>query len=190
MTGFHFYPNGAVHIASWGHGLWYLDRTSGCSKTDPPYWGDRFPPVVEPVPASEVLARMADRPPPPRGIADPRIAKLFVTTDYPASGVAGVGPDHRLQVSGRNFPAGQEVTLLIRTGELLVPLSSRRSVLKQSVRVGRDGTFSTSVQLPRDLPHGSHTVEAIGGPDAKVLSVADFFKSYAADEGDEEGRPR
>ncbi len=38
VTGFHFYPNGAVHIASWGHGIWFLQKTSGCSKTDPPYW--------------------------------------------------------------------------------------------------------------------------------------------------------
>ena len=79
VTGFHFYPNGAAHIASWGHGLWYLDRTSGCSKTDPPSWGRPFPPIGT-VETGGVLARTPAEPPTPRGIADPNIAKLFVTS--------------------------------------------------------------------------------------------------------------
>jgi hypothetical protein len=128
---------------------------------------------------------MSDEPPPPRGRADPGVAKLFVMTAYPASGVAGLGPDHQLQIWGRNFQVDQEVTLLIRTGELL-----KQHVLKQSVRVGKDGTFSSSVRLPRDLPYGAYTIEAIGGPEAKILSVADFFKSPAADEGAERDAPR
>jgi photosystem II stability/assembly factor-like uncharacterized protein len=180
VTGFHFYPNGAAHIASWGHGLWYLAETPGCSKTDPPYWADRFPPI-EGAETEGVLARKADQPPPPRGIADPNIAKLFVTTAYPASGVAGVGPDNLLQISGRNFPADQEATLLIRVGEPPLPVS-KRELMKQSMRVGKDGTFSISMKLPEDLPYGTHSIEAISGPEGKILAVADFFKSYAADE--------
>jgi hypothetical protein len=113
-------------------------------------------------------------------VADPGVAKLFVTTAYPSSGIAGVGPDHVLEVSGRNFPVGEEVTLLVRQGERL----------KQSVRAGKDGTFSTSVRVPEDLPYGTFTIEAIGGPEAKILAVADFFKSYAADEHPARDAPR
>ncbi|HYE27747.1 MAG TPA: hypothetical protein VEA61_05885 [Allosphingosinicella sp.] len=185
VTGFHFYPNGAAHIASWGHGLWYLDRTTGCSQTDPPYWRDRIPPVAGAEPPIGLLAGQAEQPPPPRGVAYPGVAKLFATTAYPASGVAVLGPDHQVQIRGRNFPAGREVTLDIRTAE---PLS--QSVLKQMVQTGRDGTFSTSVQLPRNLPYAAHTIEAIGGPEARILSVAHLVKTPAADEGDERDAPR
>jgi len=168
VTGFHFYPNGAVHIASWGHGLWFLQRTTGCSKTDPPYW-DRFPPVADTATSVGVLARKPEEPPAPRGVAEPGVAKLFVATKYPSSGVAGLGPDDVLEVSGRGFPAGQEVTLRIHESESL----------KWSVRADKDGVFSTSVRLPEDLPYGTYTLEVIVGPEGKALAVAEFVKSYA-----------
>jgi hypothetical protein len=187
VTGFHFYPNGAAHIASWGHGLWYLDRTSGCSKTDPPYWGRPFPPI-DTVETGGVLARMPAQPPAPRGIADPNAAKLFVTSRWPGSGVAGVGPDHLLEISGRNFPAGQAVTLIIRATDPIVEMAVTKIELKQSVRIGKDGTFSSRLQLPQDLPHGTHRIEAVVGPEGKLVAVAEFFKSYAADEGEERER--
>jgi hypothetical protein len=50
------------------------------------------------------------------------------------------------------------------------------------MRIGKDGTFSISMKLPEDLPYGTHRIEAISGPEGKILAVADFFKSYAADE--------
>ncbi|MFN2418912.1 MAG: WD40/YVTN/BNR-like repeat-containing protein [Candidatus Limnocylindria bacterium] len=168
VTGFHFYPNGAVHIASWGHGIWFLQRTTGCSKTDPPYW-DRRPPIGDIETSVGVLARKRKEPPPPRGVAEPGLAKLFVATAYPSSGLAGLGSDNVLQVSGRGFPAGQEVTLRIRESELL----------KRGGRVGKDGMFSTSLRLPEDLPYGTFTIEAVAGPDAKILAVSDFVKSYS-----------
>jgi hypothetical protein len=168
VTGFHFYPNGGVHIASWGHGLWFLQKTTGCSKTDPPYWG-RFPPVTDTGTTVGVLARKVEEPPSPRGVAQPGLAKLLVSTAYPSSGVVGLGPDNRLEVSGRGFPAGQEVTLRIRESESL----------KGSARVGKDGVFSTSVQIPEDLPYGTFTIEAVVGPEAKILTAADFVKSYS-----------
>jgi hypothetical protein len=74
VTGFHFDPTGAVHLASWGHGLWFLRRTTGCSKTDPPFW-DRFPPVGDTETSVGVLARKPEEPPAPRGVADPGLAK-------------------------------------------------------------------------------------------------------------------
>jgi hypothetical protein len=174
-----------VHIASWGHGLWFLQKTTGCSKTDPLHWTNRFGPVAETETSVGVLGRKPDEPPAPRGLADPGVAKLFVTTPWPASGVAGIGPDHVLEIWGRNFPAGQEVTLLIRTDELF-----KQSLLKQSVRVEKDGTFASKLQLPRDLPHGTHTIEAVGGAEGKILAVAEFFKSYAADEYPGRDAPR
>jgi hypothetical protein len=184
VTGFHFYPNGAVHIASWGHGLWYLERSAGCSRTDGPYWGPRLP-VESTEGIVGALARSPAEPPAPRGIADPNIAKLFVTTRWPASGVAGVGPNHLLEVRGRNFPAGQEVTLLVRTDEVLRQIPLKQIENKQIVQVGKDGTFSTNLELPRDLPYGMHTIQAIAGPEGKTLAVADFIKTPAADEGAE-----
>ena len=168
VTGFHFYPNGAVHIASWGHGLWFLQATAGCSKTDRPYW-ERFPPLGETGTSVGLRARKPKEPPAPRGLAEPGLAKLFVTSSVPSSGIAGLGPDNVLQVSGRGFPAGEEVTLRIRGSE----------ALKWTVRVGKDGVFSTSVQLPEDLPHGTFTLEAALGPEARVLAAAEFVKSYS-----------
>jgi hypothetical protein len=38
------------------------------------------------------------------------------------------------------------------------------------------------MKLPEDLPYGTHSIEAISGPEGKILAAADFFKSYAADE--------
>jgi hypothetical protein len=178
VTGFHFYPNGAVHIASWGHGLWYLDRTTGCSKTDPPYW-DRRPPVGEIEPSSGVLARKAKEPPTPKGEACPGVAKLFVSSAYPASGVAALGPDNRLEVWGRGFPPGQEVILRIREVETREVKLPEKELPARSVAAGKDGVFSTSVQIPEDLPHGMFTIEAIAGPGGKILAAADFIKSYS-----------
>jgi hypothetical protein len=48
-----------------------------------------------------------------------------------------------------------------------------------SVEVARGGVFSTSWRLPEDLPYGMFTIEAVAGPEGKVLAVADFVKSYA-----------
>ena len=176
VTGFHFYPNGAVHIASWGHGIWYLDRTNGCSETDPPYW-ERRPPVGEIEETGGVLAaRKPKEPPAPRGEAYPGVAKLLVSSAYPSSGVAALGPDNRLEVWGRGFPAGQEVTLRIREDE---PRALReKEPPKQSMRADKVGVFSTSWTVPEDLPPGTYTIEATG-PEGKVLAVADLVKSYA-----------
>jgi hypothetical protein len=104
---------------------------------------------------------------------------VFVTTAYPASGIAGLGPDNVLQVSGRNFPAARSDVA-----------HSQGELLKQSVRVGKDGVFSTSVRLPEDLPYGTFTIEAVVGPEAKILAVADFVKSYSDEEQPRRDAPR
>jgi photosystem II stability/assembly factor-like uncharacterized protein len=168
VTGFHFYPNGAVHIASWGHGLWFLRSTSGCSRTDPPYW-ERRPPIGETEGVVGVLARKPEEPPAPRGEAYPGVAKLFLSTAYPSSGVAGLGPDNALDVSGRGFPAGEKVALRVRDAKLP----------EQGVEVGKGGVFSTTWRLPEDLSYGTFTIEAVAGPEGKILAVAEFVKSYS-----------
>jgi len=63
------------------------------------------------------------------------------------------------------------VTLVVR----------ERETYKQTAKVDKDGTFSTSVRLPEDLPYGKYWIEAIG-PEGKVLSVAEFAKSFVDDE--------
>jgi hypothetical protein len=184
VTGFHFYPNGAVHIASWGHGLWFLQRTSGCSKTDPPYW-DRRPPVGEIEETVGIAAaRGPEAPPTPRGEAHPGVAKLLVSSRYPSSGVAALGPDNVLEVWGRGFPPGQEVALRVR--EEATPRSREMKLPELKVAAGKDGIFSTRLRLPDDLPYGLFTIEAVAGPEGKILATAEFIKSYA-DEPPERG---
>lgn len=188
VTGFHFYPNGAVHIASWGHGIWYLDRTSGCSKTDPPYWGRR-PPVGEVEPTGGVLARTQPREPPaPRGEAYPGVAKLNVWTAQPSSGVAGLGPDNTIQVAGRGFPAAANVTLRFRAEDPR-PLREEEPPM-EIVQAGKDGMFSARVELPEDLPHGVYVIEAVAGLEGKVLAVADFIKSFGDEPPPRDGGPK
>jgi hypothetical protein len=99
---------------------------------------------------------------------------------------SSVEPTRRMLYCTRRIKRGQgqQLTLVIRSGEPL-----QQIVLKQSVRVAKDdGTFASALQLPLDLPYGTYTMEAIGGPEGKILAVADFFKSYAADEGLGRGR--
>lgn len=174
VTGFHFYPNGAVHIASWGHGLWFLKATTGCSKTYGLRW-DGLPPVADTTGTVGTIARATSEPPAPRGIANPSQPKLFLATSAPSSGIVAVGPDNLLRVSGRSFPAGQEVQLIVRGSELP----------KQVLRVDKSGQFSTTVKLPEDLPYGSFTIEAVLGSTDEILTAANFVKSYS-DEGKKE----
>ncbi len=177
VTGFHFYPNGAVHIASWGHGIWFLQKTSGCSKTDPPYWELR-PPVGEiEETAGVAAARRQKEPPAPRGEAYPGVVKLFVSSRYPSSGAAALGPDNVLEIWGRGFPPGQDVVMRVR--EEATPSSRETKLPELKVAAGKDGLFSTRWRLPDDLPYGLFTIEAVGGPEGKVLASGEFIKSYS-----------
>jgi hypothetical protein len=54
------------------------------------------------------------------------------------------------------------------------------------VAAGKDGIFSTRLRLPDDLPYGLFTIEAVAGPEGKILATAEFIKSYA-DEPPERG---
>ena len=179
VTGFHFYPNGAVHISSWGQGIWYLDRTNGCSKTDPPYW-DRRPPVGEIEETAGALATRARREPPaPRGEAYPGVAKLNLWTGFPSSGLAGVGPDNTLEVAGRGFPADEDVTLRIREEDSEPFMDGEKEPPYQTVRIDKGGMFSVSLRLPEELPHGTWVMEALAGSEGKVLALARFIKAFA-----------
>ena len=113
-------------------------------------------------------------------MTQPGLAKLLVSSAHPSSGVAGLGSDDMLRVYGRGFPPGQEVILRIR--EMKLP--------EKSVAVGKDGVFSTSWRLPEDLPYGTFTIKAVAAPEAKILAVADFVKSYSDEERERRARPR
>lgn len=176
VTGFHFYPDGAVHIASWGHGLWRLNRTSGCSKTDRPYWLPRFPPEGT-VETGGVLERAASTPP-PELTGKPMTAKLLLSSPYPASGMPMVGPDNRLEVAGRDLPPGATLMLVVR-GAKLDPLK---------VVVGKDGTFIATLRLDPALPVGQYALELLAMSPEQVLASAEFAKTVAAFEGEEDKR--
>jgi hypothetical protein len=167
VTGFHFYPDGAAHIASWGHGLWYLKKSTGCSKSTVKIWR-RLPPVGGVGDGTiGTIARGPDEPPAPRGVADPKIAKLFLASTVPSSGVGALGPDGLLEAAGRGFPPGREVVLTIRD---LGP--------KYKARVDERGLFATTLRLPEDYPYGSFVLEVALEGDETALATADFVKSY------------
>ena len=167
ITGFHFRPDGAVYISSYGHGLWYLNPATGCPKTEDLPW-DKRPPIPPPVGTSGVLAREISEPA-LHAPAPGTFAELFVSSSAPATGTAILGKDNRLAVSGRGFSNGEEIVLTIREG----------AFLKQAVRADQNGRFSTIIVVPADLPYGRFTIEAAreGKPGPPPFAV--FAKSYA-----------
>lgn len=169
VTGFHFHPSGGVYVSAYGHGLWYIDPAQGCPRTYKFPW-DVTPIVSDPKPlvASEATGEAPVR---PRGVADPSVPKLFLTTSMAVTGISALGPDNALTISGLRFAPGTEVTLTIRDSK----------VPNQSVRVDEKGQFVTTLKLPGELPFGLYTVEATVKRDEKdvVLVVADFMKAYA-----------
>jgi hypothetical protein len=170
ITGFHFRPDGAVYISSYGHGLWYLEAATGCPKAEDLPWDDKPPirPTVEP---SGVLARETTEPA-PSAPTPGTFVELLVSSAASATGIAILGEDNRLAVSGRGFSKGEEVVLTIREG----------AFLKQAVRADENGRFSTIVQIPEDLPYGPFTIEAARKGKAGSPPFAAFAKSYADDE--------
>ena len=175
ITGFHFHPSGAVYISSYGQGLWELKAAKGCPKTYRLPWDVKPPPVVNPNAASTgALARGSKIPPPspPRGIADPNNPKLFLSSSSPNGATTVLGPDDVLEVSGRGFPAGQDVRVRVRGDELL----------DEAAHVDPAGQFSTRVRLPADLPYGTLTLEVVSEAEGELLTSAEFVKAYADDE--------
>ena len=151
VTGFHFYPNGAVHIASWGHGLWFLQATRAAPRpirrTGTTSTGRR------PDERRRSCSK-AEEPPAPRGVAEPGVAKLFVTSSVPSSGIAGLGPDNVLQVSGRGFPAGQEVTLRIREGSCSRNEAAQEESSSEAYGSARTASSRRPCNCPRTCPMG------------------------------------
>ena len=109
VTGFHFYPNGAVHIGSWGSGLWYLDRTAGCSKTDRPYWLRPFPPDRSGRNRTCSHEWRASRR--LRGASPIRASPSCTVDGLSVERTCLTGAGAKLQIAGRNFPANQQLTL-------------------------------------------------------------------------------
>jgi hypothetical protein len=167
ITGFHFHPDGAVHVASYGHGLWQIEATKGCPKSY------SFPWDVTPdfdLGAEDVGVLAHDAPPPkPRGISAPDRPKLFLVVEEPARD----SEPERLALAGRGFAPGQDLTLQCREIE----------GLRVRVRADTTGQFSVTLPLPATLPHGTFTIEARGS--AGALTAGEFSKPHD-DEGLEE----
>lgn len=174
VTGFHFQQSGGVYVSSYGHGLWYIKPAQGCPEAYTLPW-DVKPPVADPSPAPVVMSRSTDMPAPPRGIPDPNNPKLFLTGSVSGSGVAVVGTDNRLHISGRGFPPGASVALS----------SPDAALLRQSVSTDREGRFALSTKIPDDLPFGAYTIEASpldgGAPPPSAIFVKALIDE-AADE--------
>ena len=170
ITGFHFRPDGAVYISSYGHGLWYLKAATGCPKAEDLPW-DRKPPIGPTVETSGVLARETTQAAPSTP-APGTFAELFVSSSAPATGIAILGQDNRLAVSGRGFSTGEEIVLTIREG----------AFLNQTVRADTNGRFSTIIRISEDLPYGRFTIEAARKGQVGPSPFAAFAKGYADDE--------
>lgn len=165
ITAFFFQPSGSVYISSYGHGLWQMNAAKGCPKTYSFPW-DQPPDVSVTLSNAGAIARTVP-PPTPRGIAFPNNPKLFLTFE-PARGA----PDDYLTISGRGFPASQEIALRCREIESLA----------QTTRVDKAGQFSARLRLPANLPHGVFTIEATLKASQRSLTSAQFTKAYS-DEG-------
>jgi hypothetical protein len=163
ITGIHFQPSGQVYISSYGHGLWRLKAGQGCPKTYRHPW-DQSPDVI--LPTDGVVLERDATPPAPRGIPDPDRPKLFLMTGEATTESAM----EYLEVSGRGFAAGQEITLQCRELE----------TLRTKVRTDEKGQFSTQLSLPEALPYGSFTMEARNA--RGTLTVSEFEKPYTDEE--------
>ena len=169
ITGFHFHPNGGVYVSAYGHGIWYINPSQGCPESYRFPW-DITPPVSDPTPRVATKPASMSDVPRPRGVANSSVAKLFLTTSIPMAGTAALGPDNKLTISGLRFPPNTDVTLSIRGSK----------VLYQTVRTNEKGQFTTTVQLPDELPFGLHTLEATLTREEKSAGtlVAEFLKAY------------
>lgn len=174
ITGFHFRPDGAVYVSSYGHGLWYVRPAQGCPEAYDLPWDQKLtPPVAGTPPVTGTIARDSDRPPSPRGIPDPDSPKLFLTGSVPAAGVAVIASDNFLNIAGRGFPARKTITLRSRGGDFLM----------EATRTDNSGQFSKSIRLPNDLPFGDYTIEASG--DGLARPVSGTFVKALTDEEEE-----
>jgi hypothetical protein len=170
ITGFHFRPDGAVYISSYGHGLWYLKPTTGCAKAEDLPW-DRKRPIGPVVDTTGALERGRTEPAPstrPPGT----FAELLITSSAQATGTAILGEDNHLAVSGRGFSRNEKIVLII--GE--------SASLRQAARADENGRFATIMQLPADLPFGYFRIEAKREAKGESSPFATFAKAYSDDE--------
>jgi hypothetical protein len=98
------------------------------------------------------------------------VAELLVSA--PATGAATMGDDNTLAVSGRGFDKNEAIVLTIREG----------TFLKQAERADENGSFSTIVRMPDDLPYGLFTIEAAREGKSGPPPFVGFVKGYTDDE--------
>jgi hypothetical protein len=100
-----------------------------------------------------------------RGIAATDRQKLFLVMQ---DADAGSG-SHRLQISGRGFSPGENITLQCRE----VPSLTTR------VRIDERGQFAVTLPLPAAFPQGDFTIDARDA--SRVLTAGEFRRPTADD---------
>jgi hypothetical protein len=173
ITGFHFRPDGGVYVSAYGHGIWYVKPAQGCPEAYSFPWDQKpTPPVADTVGGGAIGAIPSRRR--HRGNCGPD-SPIFLTGSVPGTGVAVVGSDNLMEISGRGFPAGVTVALASRGN----------GFLKQTVKADKSGQWSLSIRLPEDLPFGAFAIEAtVKGAVSPV--TAEFVKVLTDEEADGE----
>lgn len=177
ITGFHFRQDGAVYVSSYGHGLYYVKPSPGCPEAYSFPWDQKkpAPPIAGTTSALGASAVGQRMPPPPRGIPDRDSPRLYLAGSGPGTGVAIVGSDGILNVTGRGFSPGAAVALRSRG----------RPFLDQKVSADKRGVFSLTVRVPDDLPFDVSAIEA-AVPGARSPISAEFVRALT----DEDERNR
>jgi hypothetical protein len=78
----------------------------------------------------------------------------------------------------------------MRVREEETPSSRETKLPELKVAAGKDGLFSTRWRMPEDLPYGVFIIEAVAGPEGKILATAEFIKSYSDEPPPRDENPR
>lgn len=197
-TGFFFLPDSTVVVCTYGRGLWRITQQWGClsmggagtraisailglvrgrrGRLREPA-GRREESVEEGYvePDDEELSE-------PTGRDYPERPRVVVSTTIVTMGTPVLGPDGVLDIWGKGFdPRAGTPTLLLDGDSLTYEGSEMRS----------DGTFSTRLTAPPDLPNGEHRIEIRqgAGPEGRA-TTATFVKAQIDDHLDEPSESR
>ena len=170
IVAFHFAPNGAVYVAAYGHGIWYMEPAQGCPESYNLPW-DMRPPVIDPNIVKTGAVAAAERPASPT--RHPRSECSQTVRDCVRTAERSHGAWRRRFAGsiGPELSARCEVTLRI----------AGMTAVAQQVRVDAKGQFSTTVRVPENLPFGMHIIEAVTAGDRErgILTSAEFVKAYS-----------
>ncbi|MCA9861067.1 MAG: hypothetical protein KC438_15170, partial [Thermomicrobiales bacterium] len=185
VTGFFFQPNSDVIVSTYGRGLFRLSWAAGCTL---PLLGRVRKAVALQLANDAIDAELAARDSAPReddrmpdGFDNPRLPRIWLSTDLPTIGVPATGEAGTIGLSGKGFdPGGPAVTVLL-DGEPVGDLA---------VNVADDGTISTPVPLPDGLERGEHLIEVRQGTGRNARSTSSVLLKAEADEFEDEVESR